>query len=208
MRLLIHPAVLLAVMVSPLAAQTSPAPAAAPRPAPIAFPPAAQQIAAAILPLPESMREGARVWGYGQDGSFIELRPGSGPMTCIADDPRDPRFHVACYHNSMEPFMARGRELRAQGVRGNAVDSIRKADVQAGRIHMPPSASLYSLTGPAGSYDAETNTTHGANPLFVIYLPFATPESIGLSTRPTRPGQPWMMDAGQPNAHLMLSPSM
>src|SRR5437868_7872101 len=164
MRTLIHAVAILAGMVSPLAAQTStPSPAPAPRPAPIEFPPAAQQIAASVLPLPESMRDAARVWGYAQDGAFVELRPGSGAMTCIADDPRDNRFHVACYHNSMEPFMARGRELRAQGVRAGAVDSIRKADVVAGRIHMPSSASLYSLTGPAGSYDPATNTTHGAD---------------------------------------------
>ncbi len=209
MRTLVRTAAVLAVMASPLAAQGT-APAAPPA-APVGqlvVPAATQQIAAAVLALPEGMRDGARIWGYGPAGSFTELRAGSGPMTCIADDPHDNRFHVACYHNSMEPFMARGRELRTQGVRQPALDSIRKADVQAGRIHMPTMASLYSLTGPAGSYDPATNTTHGANPLYVIYLPFATAESVGLSTRPVRAGQPWMMHPGEPGAHVMMSPNM
>lgn len=208
MRTLVCTAVL-AALASGLAAQTStPAANPAPRPAPMEIPAAAQQIAAAVLALPEVMRDGARVWGYQQDGIFAELRPGTGAMTCIADDPRDNRFHVACYANSMEPYMARGRELRAQGTRMPALDSVRKADVQANRIRMPTSASLYSLTGPAGSYDPATNTTRGANPLYVIYLPFATAESVGLPTRPVRAGQPWMMHAGEPGAHIMLSPNM
>jgi hypothetical protein len=199
MRLVLIAAALPAVLSSSLAAQAA-------RPArPI--PPAAGQIAAAVLPLPEAMRAGARVWGYAPDGGFVELRAGTGSMTCIADDPKDDRFHVACYHNSMEAFMARGRELRAQGRDQNAVDSVRTADVLAGRIRMPPAASLYSLTGTAAQYDAATNTVHGARPLFVIYVPFATSASLGLPETPMR-NAPWMMHAGDPNAHVMFVPEM
>jgi hypothetical protein len=209
MRTLVSTAAILAALASGATAQTStPAANPAPRPAPLPIPPAAQQVAAAVLALPEVMRAGARVWGYRQDGTFAELRAGTGTMTCIADNPNDNRFHVACYHNSMEPYMARGRELRTQGVRMQSLDSVRTLDVQAGRFRMPTSASLYSLTGPAGAYDPATNTTTGANPLYVIYLPFATAESVGLPTRPVRAGQPWMMHAGEVGAHIMLSPNM
>jgi hypothetical protein len=220
MRTILLSAAVLAVLVPRAVAQsTTPAAPARVAPAtpgstqqstPLVVPPAAQQIAAAVLPLPDAMRAGARVWGYGPDASFIELRPGTGAMTCIADDPRDNRFHVACYHNAMEPYMARGRELRAQGVRQPAVDSIRYADVAAGRIHMPTSAALYSLTGPASSYDAATNTATGASPLYVLYLPGATAESTGLPDHPNPQvhGQPWIMHPGQPAAHLMMSPNM
>lgn len=202
----IVPALMLAALASPLAAQArSPAAGGAPRPAVIL--PAAQQIAAAVLPLPDSLRAGARVWGYAEGARFVELRPGTGSMTCIADDPRDDRFHVACYHNSMEPYMARGRELRAQGLGENAVDSLRKSDVAAGRIRMPPVAMLYSLTGTAANYDPATNAVTGARPLFVVYTPFATAESLGLSDIPRR-GQPWMMHGGQPGAHIMFVPGM
>ena len=178
---------------------------AAPRP-PVILP-AAQQVAAAVLPLPDSLRAGARVWGYAEGVRFVELRPGTGTMTCIADDPRDNRFHVACYHNSMEPYMAKGRELRAQGLGENTVDSLRRADATAGRIRMPAAAMLYSLTGTAANYDPATNTITGARPLFVVYTPFATAESLGLSAIPRR-GQPWMMHGGQPGAHIMFVPDM
>jgi hypothetical protein len=37
-------------------------------------------------------------------------------FTCLASDPAVARFHVACYHHSLEPFMACGRALREQGI--------------------------------------------------------------------------------------------
>ncbi|MFI5279373.1 MAG: hypothetical protein ACHQU1_02670 [Gemmatimonadales bacterium] len=169
------------------------------RPAPTA----AQQIAAAVLPLPDSMRAGARVYGYTADGHFAELRAGTGSMTCLISKPGAERFQVACYHNSMEEFMARGRELRAQGV--TAIDSVRNADVMAGRVHLPPVASLYSLNGPAGSWDPATNALTGVSPLYVVYLPFATEASTGISATPAR-GRPWLMHPGEPGAHVMIVP--
>jgi hypothetical protein len=183
-------------------APTSPPAARAP-----VIPPAARQVAAAVLPLPEPMRAGAGVMGYDAPGHLVRLRPGTNPMLCLADDPADDRFHVACYHETLEPFMARGRELRAQGLRPEAVDSTRYAEVYAGRIRMPPVASLYSLTGPADSYDATTNQASGARPLFVVYIPFATEASTGLSAVPQE-GAPWIMFPGSPRAHIMFVPRM
>lgn len=171
------------------------------------IPPAAQQVAAAVLPLPEAMRAGAGVLGYDASGALVRLRAGSNQMVCLADDPREDRFHVACYHETLEPFMARGRELRAQGLPPEAVDSTRYAEVFAGRIRMPPVASLYSLTGPAGSYDAATNQVRGGRPLFVVYIPFATEASTGLSAVPQE-GAPWIMHPGSPRAHIMFIPRM
>src|SRR5215472_15033083 len=179
-----HANLVLLLVASPLAAQTTPAPARPPLTA-------EQQIAAAVLPLPDSLRAGARVYGY-LDGRFAELRPGTatGTMTCLMSAP-GARLQAACYHNSMEAFMARGRELREQHVAN--VDSVRNADVLAGRIHMPPAAALYSLNG--GAYDAATSTIHGARPLYVVYIPFATEASTGISATP-QPGKPWLMHPG------------
>ena len=206
-----NPATALALAFAALAGALpaqQPAPQGAPdRAGAPVMPTAAQQVASAVLPLPDSLRAGARVWGYAENARFVELRPGTGAMTCIADDPKDNRFHVACYHNSMEPYMARGRELRAQGKDQNAVDSLRSADVLAGRIRMPPVAMLYSLTGTAANYNASTNAVTGARPLFVVYTPFATAESLGLSAIPRR-GQPWMMHGGLAGAHIMFVPEM
>jgi hypothetical protein len=171
------------------------------------IPDPAEQLAAAVLPLPDELREGAAVLGYAADGRLVELRRGAGDMVCLADDPRDQRFHVACYHRSLEPFMARGRQLRAQGLSPEAADSLRSAEIASGAIPMPPAAALYSLTGPAGSFDAATGTAGRARPLFVVYVPFATAASTGLPTRPAR-GTPWLMNPGTPRAHIMYQPAM
>lgn len=168
--------------------------------------PREQQVAAAVLPLPPEARATARVLGYGADGTLVELRAGKG-MTCLATDPKATRFHVACYHESMEPFMRRGRELRAQGVSSAAeVDSTRFREVRSGKLAMPRfPAALYSLTD--GAFDPKTGTAPGAKHLYVVYVPFATAEGTGLSTKPNGT-QPWIMFPGTPKAHIMFTASM
>lgn len=168
--------------------------------------PAAEQIAAAVLPLPSEMRAAATVLGYGSDGKLGVLRKGNGGMTCLARDPKATAFHVACYHDSMEPFMARGRELRASGVSGTQVDTVRFREAKAGTLKLPDHpASLYSLTG--GSFDARTGTAPGARWLYVVYIPYATAASTGLSDKPQE-GAPWIMFPGTPKAHIMFVPRM
>ena len=73
-----------------------------------AIPPAAEQIAAAVLPLPAEMRDGAMIMGYKVKDKLEVLRPGTNNMICLALYVSRPDFHVACYHKGLEPFMARG----------------------------------------------------------------------------------------------------
>jgi len=114
---------------------------------------AAYQIAAAVTPLPEEMRAGATVLGYTATGKpIVTLREGTNDMICLLPDPSSSQFHAACYHKAMEPFMARGRELRAGGVSGGQVDTVRFAEVRAGKLKMPTQPSmLYQIFG--GSFD-------------------------------------------------------
>ena len=165
----------------------------------------ADQIAAAVLPLPAEFRAAATVLGYGANGRLSTLREGTGPFVCLAPDPKVTRFHVACYHQALEPFMARGRELRASGVTSERVDTVRFAEVKSGKLKMPDRGALYTLTG--GHFDAATGTAPGANPLYVIYIPYATAQSTGISERPAQ-GVPWIMFPGTPKAHIMLVPRM
>lgn len=164
------------------------------------------QIAAAVLPLPADARATATVLGYTADGKLNTLRKGTGTMTCLADDPKEERFHVACYHDSMEPFMARGRELRTSGVTGTQVDSVRFREAKAGSLKLPTQpASLYSLTG--GAFDPATKTAPGARWLYVVYIPYATSATTGLSDKPQE-NAPWIMFPGTPKAHIMFVPKM
>ena len=176
---------------------------------PASIPSAAEQIEQAVLPLPADLRASATVLGYAPDGKFTSLRAGTGAMVCLASNPQLARWHVACYHKSLEPFMARGRELRTQGVQGPQVDSVRFREAKEGKLKMPAEpAMLYSLTGAKDSWDPATKTAPKASPLFVVYMPYSTSESTGLSSQPQRGGTPWVMFPGTPKAHIMFTPTM
>jgi len=156
------------------------------------------QVTAAMKAAPESMRDGATVLGYTDDMTLTTLREGDGQLVCLADDPQEEGFQTACYHESLEPFMKRGRELRRQGV--TAVDSVRRAEIESGALSYPerPTA-LYNLSG---TYDADADTVRDASRLRVVYVPYATAKTTGLPTRPQ--GGPWLMEPGQPWAHVMI----
>lgn len=169
------------------------------------IPSAEEQIAASVLAAPEELRAGAGVLGYGEDGKLKELRKGTGDLICLASDPKAPRFSASCYHKDLEPFMARGRELTAQGITGNARnENYRWKEIKEGKLKMPKEPRmLYVLSGK--SYDAASGKVVEGSLRWVIYVPFATAASTGLSTKSKR-GEPWLMDAGTPGAHIMISP--
>lgn len=172
-----------------------------------AVPPVDQQIAAAVLPLPADLRAGATVMGYRDGKTLVVLREGTNGMHCLALYVTRPDFHVACYHKGLEPFMARGRALRDEGVKGAEVDSVRFREIKSGALKMPTQGALYSLTAKPEQFDRTTGKLSGASALAVVYIPFATPESIGLSAKPVASG-PWLMFPGTPKAHIMMVGSM
>lgn len=172
-----------------------------------AIPPVAEQRAAAVLPLPAEMRAGAMIMGYKTKDKLETLRPGTNGMICLALYVSRPDFHVACYHKGLEPFMARGRDIRAtMGAKAN-VDSIRFKEIADGKLKMPKQGALYSLTGKKEQWDPKAGTATGIAPLAVVYMPFATTEETGLSSAPQKSG-PWMMFPGTAKAHLMLMGAM
>ena len=86
--------------------------------------PPAKQIQAAIAAAPAEMRDGAGCGDITESKKLVKLREEKNDMICLASDPDGKQFHVACYHKLLEPFMARGRELRAQGVKDDQVDTV------------------------------------------------------------------------------------
>ena len=169
-------------------------------------PPADVQVAGALQAAPAMDRSGATVFGFRDDGSMTTLREGDGSLICLADDPSREGWNVACYHESLDPFMARGRELRSQGVTDSGELAQRRWDeADAGTLAMPEEpATLYVLTGDG--FDAESETVENSFLRWVIYTPWATPESTGLSPAPTAPGAPWLMFPGTAGAHIMITP--
>ena len=163
------------------------------------------QIKTAVLAIPENVRAEATVLGYLEDGSFDVLRKGTNNMICLADNPDRAGFSVAGYHKSLDPFMARGRELRAKG-KGSEVYETRKKEVTSGKLKLPKGTTLHLYFGDSNEYDAKTNSIKNAHYRYVVYMPFATSESTGLPTSPIIPGAPWLMNAGTFKSHIMISP--
>ena len=164
----------------------------------------AVQIAGAVLAAPEERREGAAVLGYNDQGQLVTLREGKNDLICLASDPNKTSFSVACYHRDLEPYMARGRELLARKVTGNARNEIRWKEIAEGKLPLPREPrTLYVLSG--SGFDSAGGKVADAYLRWVIYVPYATPESLGLSTKASD-NAPWLMYPGTAGAHIMISP--
>lgn len=170
-------------------------------------PPAEMQIKNAVMAAPEELRENATVMGYSPGGEFVILRKGSNGMICLADDPAQKGFSVACYHQDLDAFMARGRALKKEGKSFKEIFDMREAEVKAGKLKMPAQpTTLYVYTTSDEKYDAATGDIQDGYLRYVIYIPYATAESTGLPLKPDAAGQPWIMDPGTHRAHIMISP--
>ena len=165
----------------------------------------ADQIAAAVLAAPKDMRSGAAVLGYNEKGELVTLRKGENDLICLASDPKAKAYSVACYHKDLEPYMARGRELSTQGLKGKERQEKRWKEVDEGKVAMPKGPHmLYVLSGQG--YDAAKGEITGGDFRWVFYIPYATPESTGFPT--TGGSGPWLMYPGTAGAHVMLSAHM
>lgn len=165
------------------------------------------QIKMALLAAPVEARDGAHVYGFDKDGKLITLREGTNDFIVRSDDPNQADFEVVCYRRDAEPFMARGRELKAQGKNRGEILQIREKEAAEGKLQMPNYGStLIIYDGQEAKYNPETEQIEGADFRYVIYTPLATQESTGLPLRPNGPGHPWIMFPGTYRAHIMITP--
>lgn len=162
-----------------------------------------KQIARAVLAAPEDQREEATVLGFDAEGNVVTLRDGTNGVICLADDPATDGFSVASYKAELEPYMARGRVLRAEGKGFREIFDTREAEVKAGTLPLPDKSVLTVLTADV---DEETGELENIYRRYVIYIPFSTPETTGIPLRPSGPGGPWMMDPGTHRSHIMINP--
>ncbi len=164
-------------------------------------------LATAVMAAPEESRDSCKVIGYNKEGKLITLREGSNQFIVLADDPNKAGFSAACYHKSLEPFMARGRALKAEGKKREEIFNIRETEIKSGKLKMGnPGSTLHIYYGSEERYNPETNEVEGAKYRYVVYLPFATAKTTGLPIQPVKPNHPWIMDPGTHRAHIMISP--
>jgi len=171
------------------------------------IPSAAIQIKSALLSAPAEKRDGCTVYGYSPDKQLILLKQGTNELICLADNPDEPDFSVACYVKELEPFMQRGRELRQQGIKDDSLFNEREKEVKAGRLQMPKQpAALYVYSSKEEDYNRTTGEVKKGYLRYVIYIPYATVASTGLPEKPSADGMPWIMNAGTHSAHIMINP--
>ena len=171
------------------------------------LPTAENQIKAALLAAPADKRAGATVYGYNKNLELVVLRKGSNELICLGDNPAVKGFSASCYHKDLEPFMARGRELKKQGQAGQQIFDTREKEVKAGTLKMPSQpTTLFVFSAPEEGLNPATGEVKGGSLRYVVYIPFATAESTGLPLKPEAPGMPWIMHPGTHGAHIMITP--
>jgi hypothetical protein len=147
------------------------------------------------------------VYGYNDKGELIVLRKGSNEFICIGDDPKQSGLSVSCYHKDLEPFMARGRELKSESKTFKQIFDIREAEAKSGKLPMPKqAANLQVFSASEENFNPMTGEVKKGNFRYVVYIPWATAASTGLPTKPEAPGMPWIMDPGTHRAHIMIDP--
>jgi hypothetical protein len=154
----------------------------------------------AVQPLPADLRAGATVVTYERaTGERKVLRKGTNTLECEPENPDD--GFTRCYSNLTVPRREMTAKLRAQGKTDKEIQEAVAAAIKAGTIKTPPFGTM--------SYRLSKKDTV-IKRLWVMSTPFATPETIGVSTVSQRDaalkghGLPWLMLAGTPNAHVMI----
>ena len=166
-------------------------------------PSAEWQIKTALMAVPEDYKDGAKVYGYDKAGNFTALKVGTNDYIALASDPKRDKFSTAAYHKELDEFMARGRQLKAEGKEAQEIFDIREAEVKSGKLNLPDKTTLCVFTGEV---NMETKEIENGYVRYVFYVPFATGESTGLPTTPTPPGHAWLMNPGTHRAHIMITP--
>ncbi|MBC7891626.1 MAG: hypothetical protein H7Y12_05380 [Sphingobacteriaceae bacterium] len=165
------------------------------------------QLKTGVLAAPAESRAGATVYGFNEKNETMLLRKGTNDLVCLADNPGQKGFSVACFHKDLLPFMQRGWKLKEEGKNPAQVMEIREAEVKAKKWKMPKqptSLTVYSTKDE--DYDAAAGEVKNANFRYVVYIPYATAASTGLPLKPEAPGMPWIMDPGTHRAHIMINP--
>ena len=156
-------------------------------------------VAQAVLPLPEDLRDKATVYTYDSaTGERKVLRPGTGQIECM---PRGDDGFTWCYNTSTAARRDFSAKLRAQKKSDEEIQAAVAEATKAGTIPPTPFGTMsYRLYGKRDRIQL----------LWVLSVPNATPESIGVSTASQREealeqrGTPWLMLPGTPGAHIMI----
>lgn len=157
------------------------------------------EVEQAVLPLPDDLKAGAGVYKYDpKTGERVTLKKGTNPVECM---PRGADGFTWCYHLVTAARRDYSAKLRAQGKSDAEITAAVAAATKAGTLAPTPFGTMsYRLYGKQDRIQL----------LWVLSVPGATPESIGVSEGSQRDealkgqGVPWLMLPGTPGAHIMI----
>lgn len=153
----------------------------------------------ATLPLPEDLREGATVVTYDDAGNREVLREGTNMLECTTRN--EATGFTRCYHEGLAAESDLRAKLSAQGMDFQEISAAMNEARANGEIPEVPFGSMFYRL-----YEEDDRLKL----LWVLRLPNATSEELGMSTASQRDpslegrGLPWMMREGTPSAHLMI----
>jgi len=159
---------------------------------------AADPVEQATLPLPQDLRAGATVYTYDEHGARKVLRQGTNQIECM---PRGADDFTWCYNKAGAARRDLSAKLRAEKKTDQEIQAAMAEATKAGTI-TPTSFGTMSYR----MYSKPDRIQL----LWVLSVPGATPESIGVSTASQRDealelhGLPWLMLPGTPGAHIMI----
>jgi hypothetical protein len=160
---------------------------------------ASDEVTQATLPLPEDLRAGATVYKYdAATGARQVLRKGTNQVECM---PRGADGFTWCYSTQTAKRRDYAAKLRVQKMDEKAIQVAMAEATKKGEIpEQPFGVMTYRLYGKRDRIQL----------LWVLSVPGATPESIGVTTASAREdalelrGTPWLMLPGTPGAHIMI----
>jgi hypothetical protein len=158
-----------------------------------------EEIAKALLPLPQDLKAGAAVFVYDEKGDRRILRAGTNNVECMPKDKKD--GFTRCYSKTTADRRDFQAKLRAEGKSDKEVTDLTAAAVRDGKIKPPQFGTM--------SY-RYSDDPKVIRLLWVMSVPNQTPESLGVSVTSQRDaalkghGMPWMMLPGTPGAHIMI----
>ena len=154
-----------------------------------------EQIRQATSALPAVLRADATVIRYDAKGLPVVLRQGTNGIFCTPNTSTD-SFAVACRSMMTRPTADFQAKEKAAGKDAKAIAADTDAAYASGSLKRPAPGSITYLRN--GKTEAE------AKPMWVVFIPNAKAEDLGLPAKRVNSTSPWMMLSGTPRAHIMM----
>lgn len=165
-----------------------------------------QSFAAAVFPLPPTLRAGATIVRLNTESQPQVLRKGTNGMVCIDDASNDDVFDVRCYRDNFIPVVYRAFQFGYDPAGPKVRD-----EILSGKLYVPkePTAA-YRCLGPSAGYNAVHNTIDASIECWQsIHFPFRTATEVGFPDMADVPEDqrnttPYVMASGTYWSHVMI----